>query len=163
MAVSPEEFKACLGCRVSGVAIVTSCDGEHVHGMTVSDFTSVSLDPPLVVVSLSETANTLEVIRAGKCFAVNVLSTDQVDLSNVFASEEREDTRFEGLSWSKAVTGAPLIPGSKVMLDCTVVAMHVAGDHVLCIGQVEHLEIHDVEPLVYYQGGYRDLRGTEAL
>lgn len=125
--------------------------------MTVSDFTSVSLDPPLIVVIASETANTLEVIRAGKCFAVNILAADQEELSNVFADKEREDTRFEGLDWFKAVTGAPIIAGSKVMLDCSVVAMHVAGDHVLCIGQVEHVEIHDVEPLVYYQGRYRDL------
>jgi flavin reductase (DIM6/NTAB) family NADH-FMN oxidoreductase RutF len=155
--VSPEEFRASLGCRASGVAIVTSCFGERIHGMTVSDFTSVSLDPSLVLVSASETANTLELIRAGKCFAVSILSADQAELSNVFASEEREDTRFEGLTCSTAVTGSPLIPGAKVMLDCTLVAMHVAGDHVLCIGQVEHVEIHDVEPLVYYQGKYRDL------
>jgi len=160
LAVSPEAFKASLGCRASGVAIVTSCSEERVHGMTVSDFTSVSLDPPLIVVSASETANTLEVIRAGKCFAVNILAADQEELSNVFADKEREDTRFEGLDWSKAVTGAPIIAGSKVMLDCSVVAMHVAGDHVLCIGQVEHVEIHDVEPLVYYQGRYHDLSPT---
>jgi len=128
--------------------------------MTVSDFTSVSLDPPLIVVSASETANTLEVIRAGKCFAVNILAADQEELSNVFADQEREDTRFEGLDWSKAVTGAPIIAGSKVMLDCSVVSMHVAGDDVLCSGQVEHVEIHDVEPLVYYQGRYRDLSPT---
>jgi flavin reductase (DIM6/NTAB) family NADH-FMN oxidoreductase RutF len=125
--------------------------------MTVSDFASVSLDPPLVVVSASETANTLEVIRAGKCFAVNILSADQADLSNVFASKEHEDIRFDGLSWTKAHTGAPLIPGSKVMLDCNLVATHVAGDHVLCIGQVEHVEMHELEPLVYYQGRYREL------
>ena len=129
--------------------------------MTVSDFASVSLDPPLVVVSASETANTLEVIRAGKCFAVNILSAAQAELSNTFASKEHEDVRFEGLSWSRAKTGSPLIPGAKVMLDCELVAMHVAGDHVLCIGQVEHVEIHDVEPLVYYQGRYRDLSPAE--
>ncbi len=161
MAVSPEDFKASLGCRASGVAIVTSRDGERIHGMTVSDFASVSLDPPLVVISASQTSNTLEVIRAGKCFAVNILSAEQAELSNLFASNEREDTRFEGLSWEEAQTGSPLIPGAKVNLDCILVAMHDAGDHVLCIGRVEHVEIRDVEPLVYYQGRYRDLAPTD--
>jgi flavin reductase (DIM6/NTAB) family NADH-FMN oxidoreductase RutF len=125
--------------------------------MTVSDFASVSLDPPLVVVSASETARTLEVIRAGKCFAVNILSAEQMELSNLFASKEREDTRFEGLDYEEAKTGSPLLPAAKVNLDCTLVAMHDAGDHVLCVGRVEHVEIRDVEPLVYYQGRYRDL------
>lgn len=161
MAVSPEDFKASLGCRASGVAIVTSRDGERIHGMTVSDFASVSLDPPLVVISASQTSNTLEVIRAGKCFAVNILSGEQAELSNLFASKEQEDTRFEGLSWQEAQTGSPLISGAKVNLDCILVAMHDAGDHVLCIGRVEHVEIRDVEPLVYYQGRYRDLAPTD--
>jgi flavin reductase (DIM6/NTAB) family NADH-FMN oxidoreductase RutF len=157
LAVSPEEFKASLGCRATAVSIVTSRDGARIHGMTVSDFASVSLDPPLVVVSASETARTLEVIRAGKCFAVNILSAEQMELSNLFASKEREDTRFEGLDFEEAKTGSPLLPAAKVNLDCTLVAMHDAGDHVLCVGQVEHVEIRDVEPLVYYQGRYRDL------
>jgi len=155
--VSSEEFKASLGCRATAVSIVTSRDGERIHGMTVSDFASVSLDPPLVVVSASETARTLEVIRAGKCFAVNILSAEQEELADLFASKEREDTRFDGLEFDEAKTGSPLLPGAKVNLDCTLVALHDAGDHVLCIGRVEHVEIRDLEPLVYYQGRYRDL------
>jgi flavin reductase (DIM6/NTAB) family NADH-FMN oxidoreductase RutF len=155
--VNPEEFKASLGCRATGVSIVTSRNGDHIHGMTVSDFASVSLEPPLVLVSAAETAITLGLIRAGECFALNILSADQQDLSNVFASKEREYTRFEDLEYETAVTGAPLIPGAKVNLDCKLVALHTAGDHVLCIGQVEHVKINDVTPLVYYQGGYRDI------
>ena len=156
MAVNPDEFKASLGCRATGVSIVTSRHGDHVHGMTVSDFVSVSLEPPLVMVSASETANTLKFIRAGKCFALNILCAGQQDLANLFAAKENEDLRFEGLETDKAVTGAPLIQGAKVNLDCTLVAEHVAGDHVLCIGQVEHVNIRDLEPLVYYKGKYRD-------
>ena len=157
MPVNPEDFKASLGCRASGVSIVTSRNGDYIHGMTVSDFTSVSLEPPLVLVSAAETANTLEVIRAGECFALNILAADQQALSNVFSSKEREDTRFDDLEFEAAVTGAPIIPGAKVNLDCTLVALHTAGDHVLCIGQVEYVKISDVKPLVYYQGGYRDI------
>jgi flavin reductase (DIM6/NTAB) family NADH-FMN oxidoreductase RutF len=156
--VSPEEFKACLGCRATAVSIVTARAGDEIHGMTVSDFTSVSLDPPLVVVCAAKTAHTLELIQAGKCFAVNILAADQQDLSNLFASKEREYSRFEDLEIGTSVTGAPLIPGAKANLDCTVHALHDAGDHILCIGQVESIETRDVEPLVYYQGGYRELQ-----
>ncbi len=157
MAVSPDEFKASLGCRATGVSIVTSRDGDVIHGMTVSDFASVSLEPPLVLVSAAKNSRTLEVIRAGKCFALNILTAEQQDLSNLFSSKSKEGERFQGLETREAVTGAPLIPGAKVNLDCTLAATHEAGDHVLCIGQVEHVAIQDAEPLVYYQGHYRDL------
>ena len=130
--MNPDEFKASLGCRATGVSIVTSRHGDLVHGMTVSDFVSVSLEPPLVMVSASETANTLKFIRAGKCFALNILCAGQEDLANLFAVKGNEDLRFDGLETDKAVTGAPLI------------------------GQVEHVNIRDLEPLVYYKGKYRD-------
>lgn len=157
MPVSSEDFKASLGCRATGVSIVTSRHGDEIHGMTVSDFTSISLDPPLVLVSASETTNTLELILKGHCFALNILGASQQELANVFSSKEREDTRFDGLEYDTAVTGSPLLPDAKVNLDCTLVTTHVAGDHVLCIGQVEHVAIREVEPLVYYQGRYRGI------
>jgi flavin reductase (DIM6/NTAB) family NADH-FMN oxidoreductase RutF len=162
VAVSPEEFKACLGCRATAVPIVTSRAGDEIHGMTVSDFTSVSVDPPLVLVCAAKTAHTLEVIRAGKCFAVNILSAEQQELSNVFASKEREDTRFEGLETQTGITGAPLIPGARAQLDCSVHDLHDAGDHILCVGKVESVAIHEVEPLVYYQGSYRSFTSKDA-
>ncbi|MFB0979009.1 MAG: flavin reductase family protein, partial [Myxococcota bacterium] len=86
--MNPDEFKASLGCRATGVSIVTSRDGDQVHGMTVSDFVSVSLKPPLVMVSASETANTLKFIRAGKCFSLNILCAGQQALANLFAAKE---------------------------------------------------------------------------
>ena len=92
-----------------------------------------------------------------KCFAVNILSADQEDLSNLFASKSKENERFEGLDVESAVTGAPLIPGAHVHVDCRLVASHDAGDHILCVGQVEHAHVSDREPLVYYRGRYRCL------
>ena len=157
MAVSPDDFKASLGCRATGVSIVTSKNGDVVHGMTVSDFISVSLEPPLVLVSASKTARTLEVILAGKCFGLNILADDQQELSNLFSSKEKEDIRFEGLETHEAVTGAPLLPGARASLDCTLAATHEAGDHILCIGQVEHVTVRERAPLVDYQGRYRSL------
>jgi len=148
-----------MGCRASAVSIVTSNSGDRIHGMTVSDFTSVSLDPPLVLVSAAKDARTLEVINDGKCYAINILAADQQDLSNLFASKEREDTRFDGLEYETGVTGAPLISGALANIDCRLVAAHEAGDHILCIGQVEDIRVTDAAPLVYFRGGYRELRG----
>jgi flavin reductase (DIM6/NTAB) family NADH-FMN oxidoreductase RutF len=146
-----------MGRRVSGVAVVTARAGDEVRGMTVSDFTSVSLDPPLVLVSAERGSNTLETIIRGGCFAVNILAADQEELSNRFASSKWEGRRFEGLACEAAVTGAPLLPGVHAHIDCRLEARHEAGDHVLCVGGVEMMRVHEVEPLAYYSGHYRTL------
>lgn len=125
-----------------------------IHGMTVSDFSGVSLDPPLVSVCADKSSNTLDVIRDGKCFAVNVLAAGQEPLSNKFASKKDEFKRFDGLEVETGVTGAPLIPGCVSNLDCAVVAEHDAGDHVIFVGKVEEIRSHDREPLLYFAGSY---------
>jgi flavin reductase (DIM6/NTAB) family NADH-FMN oxidoreductase RutF len=157
VAVSEEEFKACMGCRVTAVSIVTARDGDRIHGMTVSDFTSVSLRPPLVLVCADKNARTLELIRAGRCFAINILAEDQHELSNLFADKSMEDQRFDGLDTAQGTTGAPLISEAQAILDCSLEAEHDAGDHVLCIGRVEEVRIREAEPLVYFKGAYRSL------
>jgi flavin reductase (DIM6/NTAB) family NADH-FMN oxidoreductase RutF len=96
-------------------------------------------------------------ITEGKCFAVNILAADQQELSNRFASKKLEDVRSEGLECETAKTGAPLSPGAVVNMDCSLIATHDAGDHVIYIGQIEAPRIHDREPLVYCGGAYRAL------
>jgi flavin reductase (DIM6/NTAB) family NADH-FMN oxidoreductase RutF len=162
MAVTGDEFRAALAHWASGVAIVTSAHGDRIHGMTVSAFSSVSLDPPLVLVCADKTSHTLGVIEAGGVFAANILSAGQQGLSNRFASKRDEDRRFEGLAWRRGVTGAPILPGALAVLDCRVVACHDAGDHVIYVGRVEGAEVMDGEPLLYYGGGYRGMRPPEA-
>ena len=157
MPIDAAQFSATLGLRAASVAIVTARDGERVHGMTVSDFAGVSLDPPLVLVCADRKSNTLPVIEAGRNFAVNVLAEGQEGLSNRFASKEHEWTRFEGLACERGETGAPLIPGALASLDCRVVALHDAGDHVIVVGQVEAVRKSEVEPLLYWSGSYRRL------
>jgi flavin reductase (DIM6/NTAB) family NADH-FMN oxidoreductase RutF len=151
------ELKQVLSRRASGVAIVTACAGDRIHGMTVSAFTEVSLDPPLVLVCADKTSNTHPVIAEGQCFAVNLLAREQEALSNRFASKVDEDRRFEGLSFERGATGAPLLSGALAVLDCRVVAAHDAGDHVIYVGRVEDLRSSDREPLVYYDGAYQSL------
>lgn len=154
MPVLPEQFRDALARWASGVTIVTAADGERIHGMTVSAFSSVSLDPPLVLICADKSSNTLGVIEAGRCFAVNVLRAGQEALSNRFASKKDEHRRFEDVEWSTGATGAPLLAGVLATLDCRVVAAHDSGDHVIYVGGVESAEVGEGTPLVYYQAGY---------
>ena len=154
MPISTDEFKSGMSLWPSGVTIVTARAGERIHGMTVSDFAGVSADPPLVLVCADKKSNTLEVIRDGECFAVNILAQDQDPLSNKFASKKEEHRRFEGLDVDTEVTGAPLIPGALANLDCKLVATHDAGDHLIFVGQVEALRKRDAEPLLFFSGQY---------
>ena len=133
-----------------------------MRGMTVSDFSGVSLSPPLVMVCADCSSNTRSVIEEGKCFAVNVLAVGQQALCLLFASKNDEERRFDGLELATSVTGAPLIPGAAASWDCSLVATHQAGDHHIYIGQVESLLTRDVAPLVYYGAGYRELAATPA-
>ena len=157
MPVAPDRFRSALGRWASGVSIVTARAGERVHGMTVSAFASVSLEPPLVLVCADKASNTQPLIEEGRVFAVNVLAASQQALSNKFASKKDEWRRFEGLDWKEGATGAPLLPGAIAALDCRVVASHEAGDHVIYVGCVESVALEDGEPLLYYAGGYRSI------
>ena len=157
MTVVEDEFKQCLARWATGVTIVTARAGDHIHGMTVSAFTEVSLDPPLVLVCADKTTNTHPVIAEGGAFAVNVLARDQESLSQRFASKKDEDRRFEGLEFETAATGAPILAGCLAALDCRVVNAHDAGDHVIYVGRVEALRRSEGEPLLYFGGAYRSL------
>ena len=154
MSISLDDYKKVLGSFATGVTIVTARVGERIHGMTVSAFTEVSLDPPLVLVCADKGSDTLPLIAEGKVFAVNILARDQDDLSNRFASKKNEDKRFDGLDYETGETGAPLIAGTVASLDCRVVAVHDAGDHVIYIGEVQDLRVSDREPLLYLRGSY---------
>lgn len=153
--IGADEFKAAMGTRAAGVAIATSRAGDEVHGMTVTDWAGVSLDPPLVLLCAEKTSNTLAVIQQGKCFAINLLAAGEEQLSNKFASKKDEATRFDGLEVESGVTGAPLLTRAITNLDCQVVAAHEAGDHWIFVGQVEQVTRRGGEPLVYYGGAYQ--------
>jgi flavin reductase (DIM6/NTAB) family NADH-FMN oxidoreductase RutF len=155
--VTPDEFRDALARWASGVTIVTSRLGDRVHGMTVSAFSSVSLDPPLVLVCADKASNTCAFIAESGVFAVSILASGQDDLSRRFAATQDEERRFEGVAVESAVTGSPLLPGL-ASLDCTLVGTHDAGDHRIYVGRVEAVRrFGDGEPLLYYRGAYRTL------
>jgi flavin reductase (DIM6/NTAB) family NADH-FMN oxidoreductase RutF len=157
--VSADAFRDALRRWPSGVTIVTTRCGDRIHGMTVSAFASVSLDPPLVLVCADKTSDTHGVIAEGGVFAVHILAAGQEALSNRFASKKDEHRRFEGLPLRTGATGAPLLPDAAVVLDCRVTAAHDAGDHVIYVGRVVGVETRETEPLVYHAGLYRALTG----
>jgi flavin reductase (DIM6/NTAB) family NADH-FMN oxidoreductase RutF len=159
MTISAEDFKRALSRRASGVAVVTAKDGDRIHGMTVAAFTEVSLSPPLVLVCADKASNTLPFIRAGGVFALNVLAHDQQEISARFASKKDEEKRFDGLELDTGRTGAPLLRGVAVNIDCRVVAEHDAGDHVIYVGEVQEVRSFDREPLLYFRGTYGSFAG----
>lgn len=158
MCFSADDFRQALGSWASGVTIVTSREGDAIHGMTVSAFSSVSLDPPLVLVCADKTSDTHGLIAESGCFGVNVLTQEQEALSNRFAVKKDEHLRFEGVDYSSAETGAPLFDEALVAIDCEVEAAHDAGDHVIYVGRVRALRCNEGEPLLYFSGRYRALR-----
>lgn len=160
MAIGPDEFRHSLAAWPSGVTVLTSCSGDQIHGMTVSDFSGASLSPPLVAVCCQLGSLTTDMIAEGGCFGVNVLAEDQQEISNRFASKKLEHVRFEQVSYRLGSTGSPLLDGAVVNLDCRVVATYEAGDHVIYLGEIESSEVHDRKPLVYWRGGYREITGS---
>jgi 3-hydroxy-9,10-secoandrosta-1,3,5(10)-triene-9,17-dione monooxygenase reductase component len=149
-------FRDALGRFCTGVTVVTSLlDGEPV-GMTCQAFSSVSLEPPLVMFIPAKTSRAWPQMQQAGHFCVNLLARDQEELSNVFAS--RGTDKYAGVSWTASTTGAPLLDGVIGFVDCTIHAVHDAGDHWIVIGRVQDLGVTDeVDPLLFYQGRYRSV------
>jgi flavin reductase (DIM6/NTAB) family NADH-FMN oxidoreductase RutF len=157
LSFSQAELKDAYARWASGVTIVTTRAGDRIHGMTVSAFTEVSLEPPLVLVCTDKGSNTQPVIAEGGVFAVNILARGQEALAQLFASDGTENRRFSDLEFETGATGAPLLAGSVANLDCRLEAAHEAGDHIIYIGEVVGLHSSDDDPLVFYNRGYRGL------
>jgi flavin reductase (DIM6/NTAB) family NADH-FMN oxidoreductase RutF len=154
LSFSQTELKNAFARWATGVTIVTARAGDRIHGMTVSAFTEVSLEPPLVLVCIDRTTHTQHVIAEGDCFAVNILARGQEALAQRFASNGAEDRRFSDLQCATGATGAPLLAGSVASLDCRLETAHEAGDHIIYVGEVVELQLSDGDPLLFYNRGY---------
>ena len=158
MTVSVDDFKKALQQWASGVTVVTTNSEKFgVQGMTVTAFSSVSVNPPLVLVCINDSADTGVGIHESQYFAVNVLNSDQQDLSNQFAGGSTQQQRFENTDWKAGITGAPILNNSLMSLDCKVVEKMLAGTHWIIIGEVQECVCRSGEPLLYYSGAYRQL------
>ncbi|MFI6300059.1 flavin reductase family protein [Nonomuraea sp. NPDC050790] len=149
-------LREALGQFATGVAVITTVtpEGERA-GVTVNSFTSVSLDPPLVLWCLADRAPSARVfLRAGR-FAVNVLAAGQDDLSRRFSTPARD--KFDGVALLPTPSGLPVLAGALAGFACRTVRTYDGGDHRIFVGQVEHYERTAGEPLVFHSGRYREL------
>ncbi|MBA3854524.1 MAG: flavin reductase [Gemmatimonas sp.] len=154
--LDPTTFRASLARFASGVTIVTARDRDgHDYGMTVSAFSSLSLNPPMILVCIDNGASVAPVLEHCDFFGVNILAEGQQELSRRFA--EREIDRFEGVEIVRGETGVALLGGTLASLECAVTARHPAGDHTILVAEVRAAELREGNPLLYYRGAYRRL------
>lgn len=163
MVVTPDLFREAMRLWATGVTIVTANHNSIYHGMTVSSFTSIALEPPLVMVSLQHGTKTRELVLASDHFGVSILGEGQQEISDRFAGRIMGiDDRFMGLSTFTMVTGSPILKDSLAGFDCHIVHCYEAGTHTIILGEV--LAVHLIEhsennllPLVYFNRSYHTL------
>lgn len=158
----PRAFRSALGRFASGLTVITCRVGDRLHGMTCQSFASVSLDPPMISICLTEGSGTLTAIQQAGSFCVNVLADDQQGLSDRFGRNHGD--RWAGLPWTANPDGHPALPGCLLWLDCQLATQVAAGDHVIIIGSVRGLRLGDsaAGPLLYFGGEYGGLARTPA-
>jgi flavin reductase (DIM6/NTAB) family NADH-FMN oxidoreductase RutF len=154
--VGPQLYRRSCAQFATGITVVTVIDAHgHPHGMTVNSFSSVSLDPPLVLVSIDLRNSILGHFLSASAFAINILAEGQEALSQRFSSVS--ERRFEGVEWRSSPAGMPLLDGVLAQLECSVVRTFEAGDHTVLIGEVRHACYAEGRPLVYFDSVYRSL------
>lgn len=153
MAVEKADFRRALGHFAAGVTVVTSkfADGE-LGGITVTAFSSLSLDPPLVLVCIDKRARMHDRLEKGGNFAVNILADDQEVVARRFASSDPDP--FREIGYSPGLSGAPVIHGALAAVECRIVERLPGGDHTIIIGEVEATQVRAGKPLLYFRGGY---------
>lgn len=156
MSLDPDAFRAVMGRFASGVTIVTAVDDEGTdHGMTVSAFASLSLEPPLVVICIDHTASMHDLLLTAPYFAVNVLSATQEPLARRFA--ETGAQRFTGIGYSRGERDLPVLNDALAHVECRRVAHYDGGDHTIIVGETENAVVREGRPLLYYRGGFAQL------
>jgi flavin reductase (DIM6/NTAB) family NADH-FMN oxidoreductase RutF len=155
MSLDQDAFRAVLGRFASGVTVVTvrGANGRD-YGMTVSAFSSVSLEPPLVMVCIGEDSSLKPMIAEATHYGVSILSSTQEPLSRRFAAHGE---RFDGVGFARGESGVALIDGALAHLECRIIARHRTGDHTIVVGEIEAASVADERPLLYYRGGYAQL------
>ena len=154
MAIEEAEFRRVLGHFATGVTVVAArAEGGPPRGLTANAITSVSLDPPLVLVCVEHTADTHDVIAASEAFAISVLGEEQEALARRFASYDSA-AKFDGVAHRTEVTGAPVLDDALAWIDCRLWASYAGGDHTIFVGEVVGGDAEEGPPLVYFRGGY---------
>jgi flavin reductase (DIM6/NTAB) family NADH-FMN oxidoreductase RutF len=157
--VEAQAFKEVMARWSSGVTIVTTRQAATPVGMTVSSFTSVSLEPPQILICANHRAHTHHAIVESGFFAVNFLAVDQVEWGKRFAGQvPAGEDRFAGIAWTTAPSSAPILPGVLGWLDCRVSQRVISGDHTIFIGAVIACDLYEGKPpLLYHHRAWRRL------
>jgi flavin reductase (DIM6/NTAB) family NADH-FMN oxidoreductase RutF len=158
--LSQSEFRKALGHFSTGVTVVTvEREPGKIHGMTANSFTSVSLEPMLILVCVDKRAKMLSFLEKKKRFGVSVLKAGQEAISEYFAKREHSSEAEQrlGIHFRPTPSGAPVIDGTLLQMGCNLIASHVAGDHTIFVGEVDDAKVHEGEPLLYFRGEYRKI------
>lgn len=154
--VDSARFRTVLGHFATGVTVVTGHGPDGAAGLAANSFTSVSLDPPLVLVCMALTSSTWPAIRDSGHFAVNILGEEQEETCRRFSAKGSD--RFEGVGWAPGKTGSPVLDDAIAFVDCVIEAEHEAGDHMIVVGRVVDLgQPAEGGPLLFWRGGYARL------
>lgn len=156
--ITKDEFRRALSSFPSGVTVVTTRDkAGRLHGITVSAFSSVSLEPPMVLICIDKTTGSHPAFEFGGTFVVNVLGEEQTHLSTHFASLIAD--KFDGIQYRETLdSGVPILEDALVNLECRLVSTFEGGDHSIFVGEIQNAIIKNGKPLLYFQGNYRALK-----
>ena len=150
--VDPRELRAAMSRFATGVAVVTTFDGEKREGLTINSFSSLSLDPPLVVWSLRKNSPSLATFQRAKGFAVNILCASRRDLSHHFATSHPD--KFQGVEYNDGSFGFPVFNDNLALFECRKSQVFEGGDHLMFIGEVLRVTYRDDVPLIFSSGRY---------
>ncbi|OLT33725.1 hypothetical protein BJF84_21625 [Rhodococcus sp. CUA-806] len=148
-------FRDVMGRFATGVVLLTAETPAGMSGLAVNSFTSLSLDPPLVVFGVAQTSSSWPSIATAGSFAANILRADHLELCSIFAKKGAD--RFTGRSWDTSPSGHPLVPDALGWLECTVETVHPGGDHDLVVARAHRWSADSGAPLIFYQGRFTDL------
>jgi flavin reductase (DIM6/NTAB) family NADH-FMN oxidoreductase RutF len=154
MPIDKNELRRVMGHFATGVTIITTVStAGQIYGLTANAFTSVSLDPPLLLISVDKKAESYPCFEQSKVFTVNILSDSQEALSRKFAATGTD--KFVGVAYRIGGNGAPILYGTLAQIECRLYATYDGGDHTLFLGEIVEAETREGKPLLFYRGGYR--------
>src|SRR5579885_3403965 len=156
MPIDRNELRRVMGHFATGVTVITTLSKEgKMHGLTANAISSLSLDPPLLLICVDKKAESYPCFEESKVFTVNILADDQEDISRRFAVSGGE--KFEGVAYRRGANGAPILNGTLAHLECKLYAAYDGGDHTIYLGLIEEAETREAKPLLFFRGGYREL------
>ena len=164
MPITASDFRSALGTFATGVTIITVDHDGEVHGMTANAFSSVSLDPMLILVCVDHRARTHAHLHSRKRFGINVLRSDQQAISEYYARAFENHQRAEeaGATFERTAHGTPVLQGGLAYLECRLQSAQPAGDHTIFIAEVEDVVVREGEPLLFFRGRYREIAQASA-